>query len=99
MEDWNGKRIFELAEQGDEVCQLAIEEMTRNLAYGILNISYFLEPEVLAIGGSISQNPVFIQAIQEQLEAIQRNIQKNSHIYQLFVPATTSRMPISWVLI
>ncbi|AWL26698.1 ROK family protein [Streptococcus suis] len=72
VEDWNGKRIFELAEQGDEVCQLAIEEMTRNLAYGILNISYFLEPEVLAIGGSISQNPVFIQAIQEQLEAIQR---------------------------
>lgn len=71
--NWNGKKIFELASQGDLICEKAIDTMTRNIAIGCLNLFYFFEPQVIILGGSISQNPVFINSIQKQLDCIQKN--------------------------
>ena len=54
-QDWNGKKIYEAAAAGDKICQAAIEQMNRNLAKGLLNIQYLFDPDVISLGGSISQ--------------------------------------------
>ena len=66
-QDWNGKKIYEAAAAGDETCQAAIEQMNRNLAKGLLNIQYLFDPDVISLGGSISQNPDFIQGVRSAI--------------------------------
>ena len=66
-QDWNGKKIYEAAAAGDKICQAAIEQMNRNLAKGLLNIQYLFDPDVISLGGSISQNPDFIQGIRSAI--------------------------------
>ena len=58
--DWNGRKIYQEAEAGNTLCQEAIERMNRNLAQGLLNIQYLFDPDVISLGGSISQNKTFI---------------------------------------
>lgn len=65
---WNGRKIFEAADQGDLVCLEAIDRMTKNMAAGLMNLYYFCDPEVIYMGGGISQNPIFIKLVQEQLD-------------------------------
>lgn len=52
-EDWDGKKIFDLAQNGDEICIRAIDEMCDVLAKGIANISYILNPDTVILGGGI----------------------------------------------
>ena len=40
--------------------------MNRNLAQGLLNIQYLIDPDVISLGGSISQNPDFIKGCKKQ---------------------------------
>ena len=65
--DWNGKKIYQAAATGDETCQSAIEQMNRNLAKGLLNIQYLFDPDVISLGGSISQNPDFIKGVRSAI--------------------------------
>ncbi|WP_241209350.1 ROK family protein, partial [Streptococcus sp. DD11] len=67
--DWNGRKIYQAAAAGDEICQAAIGEMNRQLAKGLLNIQYLFDPDRISLGGSISQNPDFIKGVQEAVAA------------------------------
>ncbi|CAG5279288.1 ROK family protein [Streptococcus pneumoniae] len=42
--------------------------MNCNLAQGLLNIQYLIDPDVISLGGSISQNPDFIQGVKKAVE-------------------------------
>ena len=59
-------RFIKRAATGNPLCQEAIERMNRNLAQGLLNIQYLIDPDVISLGGSISQNPDFINGVQKQ---------------------------------
>lgn len=59
--DWNGKRIFEEAKRGDELCIRAIDEMVDVLAQGISNICYVLNPEVVVLGGGIMVQETYLR--------------------------------------
>ena len=39
------------------LCQEAIERMNRNLAQGLLNIQYLIDPDVISLGGSYQSEP------------------------------------------
>ncbi|WP_303972719.1 ROK family protein [Streptococcus merionis] len=67
-QNWNGRKIFEEAQNGDSVCQEAVEQMVQNFALGLMNLYYVLDPEVIYIGGGISQNEVFIAMVQAKLQ-------------------------------
>lgn len=69
QEDWDGRKIYQAASQGHEICQQGIERMNRNVAQGLLNIQYLIDPDVISIGGSISQNPDFITGVKEAVAA------------------------------
>lgn len=58
----------QLASTGNALCQEAIERMNRNLAQGLLNIQYLIDPDVISLGGSISQNPDFIQGVKKAVD-------------------------------
>lgn len=66
--DWDGRKIYQEAAAGNALCQEAIERMNRNLAQGLLNIQYLIDPDVISLGGSISQNPDFIQDVKKAVD-------------------------------
>ena len=68
--EWNGKRIFERAKRGDELCMRAIDEMVDVLGQGISNICYVLNPEVVILGGGIMAQETYLR------EKIERALDK-----------------------
>lgn len=60
-ESWSGRRIFECAGEGDELCICAIDEMTDILGQGIANICYVLNPEIVVLGGGIMAQETFLK--------------------------------------
>lgn len=62
-EDWDGKKIFDLAKSGDELCNQAIDEMCEVLAIGIANISYVLNPDAVILGGGIMAQEEYLYGI------------------------------------
>ena len=44
-------------------------EVARLVAQGLLNIQYLIDPDVISLGGSISQNPDFIKGVQKAVGA------------------------------
>ena len=53
LDMWDGKKIFELAEKGDEVCISAIKEMCDVLGKGLATICYVLNPDTIVLGGGV----------------------------------------------
>ena len=53
VEDWDGKKIFDLAKKSDPICTKAIDEMCQAIAIGVANISYVLNPDTVILGGGI----------------------------------------------
>lgn len=66
----DGKRIFEMIDSGDEDAIKALEMITKELAKGIYNLQCIIDPQKILIGGGISQQPLFIQKIQDALDVI-----------------------------
>lgn len=61
VKDWNGRRIFHAAKNGDELCSRAIDELTDILGQGIANLCYILNPEVVVLGGGIMAQEEFLK--------------------------------------
>ncbi|MDY0409326.1 ROK family protein [Virgibacillus soli] len=66
----NGEAIFEMAHAGDVDCQQAIDQFYAYLALGIYNLQYIYDPEVILIGGGISERDDLIDHINEKLDEI-----------------------------
>ncbi|MGT2846861.1 ROK family protein [Streptococcus massiliensis] len=52
-ENWNGRRIFKEATEGNSHCIAGIDRMVDYLGQGIANICYVANPEVVVLGGGI----------------------------------------------
>ena len=72
--DWDGRKVYQEAAAGNALCQEAIERMNRNLAQGLLNIQYLIDPDVISLGGSISQNPDFIKGVQKRQTSLWKDM-------------------------
>lgn len=73
--DINGVKAFELYENKD---QIAIEEVNNYFTYmavGIYNIQYTYDPEVIILGGAVSERNDFIEEVYIRIDEImQRNV-------------------------
>lgn len=49
----NGKIIFDRAKKGDKICIEQIDKLCDYLGYGIANICYVTNPEIVVLGGGI----------------------------------------------
>lgn len=74
MSQLDGYRIFGLIEQLDQDACAALQTLAQNLAIGIYNLQCILDPQKILIGGGISQQPILIEKIQEELDKIYENI-------------------------
>ena len=73
-ESWDGESVFEAAKNGDEVCIDAIDTFYKNLAKGIFNLQHIYDPEIILLGGAISNRKDFIEKINEKLLIIRKSI-------------------------
>ncbi|MBY7142902.1 ROK family protein [Virgibacillus sp. NKC19-3] len=69
-----GEEIFLKAEQGDNVCIQAISEFYQMLAIGLYNIQYIYDPEMILIGGGISDRKDLIYHLEEKMKCIVNKI-------------------------
>lgn len=70
MSQLDGYKIFQMIESGDTIAIQALENVAKNLAIGIYNLQCIIDPEKILIGGGISQQPLLINKIQAELDAI-----------------------------
>lgn len=69
-----GEKVFDLASEGDQACVQAIDEFYHMLAIGLYNIQYAYDPELILIGGGISNREDILQAINEKLALVLEKI-------------------------
>ncbi|WP_379945756.1 ROK family protein [Enterococcus devriesei] len=66
--DIDGKFIFDEYEKGNKLAILAINNWCKKMVKVFLMITYFYNPEIICIGGAVSQRKWFIEKIQASFE-------------------------------
>lgn len=61
----DGKVIFDLYESGNEVIAPVVDEWMQYVAIGIANVINIFNPEIVVIGGAVSQRQVFMDRVKE----------------------------------
>ncbi len=60
LDDLDGKIIFDKAQKGDTVCIEQIDKLCDYLGYGIANICYVVNPEMVVLGGGIMEQREYL---------------------------------------
>lgn len=63
----DGKRLFLMANDKDQAAQKAINLFTQKLAIGIYNLLMIIDPEIIVIGGAISENNEFLSIVKKKV--------------------------------
>lgn len=71
----DGVEVFSKAEAGDEFCKSAIDTFYRTLAKGIFNLQYVYDPELILLGGAISEREDFIDRLNESMDTILKKVE------------------------
>ena len=66
----NGEEVFQLAESGDEIAIEEAETFYRSLARGIFNLQYSYDPDLVLLGGGVSNKPDIIDQLNKRFEDI-----------------------------
>lgn len=66
----DGKQLFALADQGNQIAQEEIRQFFRYLAIGIYNLQYIFDPDIILLGGAITSREDILVRLEEHLEAI-----------------------------
>ncbi len=65
----DGALIFELAKMGDKICYCAVKRCAMYLSIGIMNIISVIDPELIALGGGVSNAGNFLlELVREELQ-------------------------------
>ncbi|GLS91565.1 glucokinase [Psychromonas marina] len=70
LENMSGMDIYRLAEQGDQVALKVIEEFYQNIAIGLYNLTFILNPKKILIGGAISGRDEIFPAIKAKFQEV-----------------------------
>ncbi|OOM77318.1 beta-glucoside kinase [Clostridium puniceum] len=66
----DGVEVFELCNKGDEIALQEVNKYYFIMAVGIYNIQYTYDPEVIILGGAISERPEYVEEINKRLDAL-----------------------------
>ncbi|WP_338650484.1 ROK family protein [Listeria seeligeri] len=66
----DGEQVFALIADGDEEANAIFNDYIYGLAIQILNIQYLIDPEIIAIGGGISAQPIVVERLNEAVAQI-----------------------------
>ena len=68
----SGIEVFDLANAGNEVALEEIDRYYYYMAIGIYNIQYNYDPEVIVLGGAISEREEYIDQINQHIDVIMK---------------------------
>lgn len=66
----SGEEVFQLAEKGDDIAKEEVQTFFHYLVRGLYNLAYSFDPEVLLLGGGVSNKPDLIEKINEEMDAL-----------------------------
>jgi len=70
LDDLNGEKLFELYEQGNETVVSIMNDFFFNVACQCYNLQAIVDPDVICIGGGISEQPSVLAGIQKYCQLI-----------------------------
>lgn len=68
----NGLDVFKLCEEKDKIALEEVDKYYYTMAIGIYNIQYTFDPEVIVLGGAISDREDYIEQIDSRLEDLMK---------------------------
>lgn len=68
--DYDGKEVLALAEQGDPLAIKERQLFLQTLAIGIFNLQHAFDPQMILIGGGVSQADFLLPAIEAELNKL-----------------------------
>ncbi|MDY4696351.1 ROK family protein [Selenomonas montiformis] len=71
-DEFDGRRVYELRDAGDETAARIIDDMYEFLARAIYDIQYIFDPEAFLLGGAISSRSDLIPGIESHLDRIMK---------------------------
>lgn len=66
----DGVKIFDMAERGDAVCLAEVNKFYYYLALGMYNIQYTYDPEMIILGGAVSERADILERINDKMGEI-----------------------------
>lgn len=79
----DGRKIFAMANEGNETVLKVLREHFRKIAFQIYNLQVVYDPERIAIGGGISAQPLVVKLIQEGLDEIYEKVYRSVYPVEL----------------
>lgn len=76
-QQYSGFEIFSLYRKGDFKVIQAVELFAERIAVQCYNLQYFLDPDLILIGGGISEEPLLMELIEQKLDSIIQKISSN----------------------
>ncbi|MQS76869.1 ROK family protein [Lactobacillus halodurans] len=73
--NYTGKEVFDLAKKGDKLAQKEVQIMYHALAKGIYNLQYSFDPELIVLGGAVSNNPDLLPGVKNEIEKIRKTVE------------------------
>lgn len=70
----DGHLVFKLRSEGNEVAKEELETMFYYLARSIFNLQYALDPEMVVIGGGVSERPDFITELNSYVDQVKASV-------------------------
>lgn len=70
IESLTGEEIFKLANEKDRDCIIELEEWYHTLAIGLFNLQYIYDPEIILIGGGVSENESLITELNKRVHEL-----------------------------
>lgn len=74
-ESIDGVEVFKRANEGDKFCMDIIDTFYKTLAKGIFNLQYVYDPELILLGGAISEREDFIVKLNNAMDEILRKVE------------------------
>lgn len=66
----DGVEVFELCNKSDEIAIQEVNKYYFIMAVGIYNIQYTYDPEVIILGGAISERPEYVEEVNKRLDIL-----------------------------
>ncbi|MBC1886543.1 ROK family protein [Listeria seeligeri] len=73
-EEIDGVRAFELREEGNLIATEELKTMFYYLARSIFNLQYALDPELVVIGGAVSERAGFIEELNSYVDEVKASV-------------------------
>ena len=73
-EEVTGEMVFDLIAANDDKMLDALKKFARGVAVMIFNLQVLFDPEKFALGGGISEQKIFIDAVQSQLDTLSKKM-------------------------